>query len=147
MARKTHPVNQAMEDAVAKQNAANKKDKPFRLISDGSWCTATIIDVTLSATQAGEPRMTLQMDVIAPRAYAGRTLYFGFQPSLDKTMDNLKENFPEVKNWFDQDHVWDTLGSEDVRVHVFIEPESTDPRTQQVYKAKNRVSSMWPKRK
>lgn len=112
---------------------------------DDSWVTAQVIDAQHRPTRAGEPGSVLQLEVLAPRAYAGRSLYFHIHALLDKTLENLSKHFPGV-NFLDADDVWEKLGHAELRAHVYVDAERTDPETHQVYKARNSVASLWPQR-
>lgn len=126
--------------------SARRAQTEKKLIGDGAWVTAILIDAEQSKTKSGADSVNLTFEVTNPRLYGGTNLYLTIHPLLDKTLEALNgehegnPGFPGV-NFLDAEDVWSNCGGQVMRVHVTVDPPRIDEATGDRYDARNRVMS------
>lgn len=73
--------------AAAPAAAPKPKPRPDApaLLADGAYVTGVLIDSDRRGTSTGLAGVLYTFEVVKPRAYAGRQLYFYVHEALDKT--------------------------------------------------------------
>ena len=127
---------------------AVKKENPFlvaikkNLIADESWVTAVLIDAENRTSASGLDIALYRFEIVRPLVHRGRQVVFAIHEKLDKSLENLAMQFPNV-NWLDAMDTYQAIGGEPVRLHIAVEPPRTDDQGNE-YEARNRVMSVYP---
>ena len=131
----------AQSKTAVKKQTKNAKAAASPLFADGTYVSAVILDVEPLVSSNGAKGTHILFEVVKPRLYAGRQVHFRVYETMEKTLDNLSEQFPEA-DFLDAESVWTHLGSGGVH-RARIGLDEAHEYEGKSYEARNRVTSIY----